>query len=42
MNSNSSIFFAPLRVASIRPFCGTSQGRTMITVIGTGFKDTGK
>ena len=41
MNQNSALFFAPLRVSSVRPFCGPSQGGTMISLIGTGFKDTG-
>ena len=40
--SNSTIIFAPMRIASIRPLTGPSTGGTMLNLIGTGFTNTAK
>jgi len=37
----SSVFFAPIRVISIQPKSGPSSGGTMLSLLGTGFTDTG-
>lgn len=42
LNQSTALLFAPMRLSSVRPCCGPSSGKTMITLIGTGFKDTGE
>jgi len=41
-NSQAAVFFAALRTLSIRPNYGPSCGGTVITLIGTGFCNTGR
>jgi len=38
----TSVFFAPIRVISMQPKCGPSSGGTMLSLLGTGFADTGR
>jgi hypothetical protein len=38
----SSLFFAPIRVISMQPRSGPSSGGTLISLLGTGFCDTGR
>ena len=40
-NRTSSLFFAKARIISIRPESGPSSGNTMISLVGTGFSNTG-
>ncbi|EGR29393.1 rcc1 family hect domain protein, putative [Ichthyophthirius multifiliis] len=40
--SNSAVFFAPMRIMSVRPNYGPSCGGTLISLLGTGFTETGK
>jgi len=37
----STLFFAPIRVISMQPKSGPSSGGTIISLLGTGFADTG-
>lgn len=37
----STLFFAPIRVISMQPKSGPSSGGTIISLLGTGFTDTG-
>lgn len=39
-SDHSSLFFAPLRIYSISPFCGPVSGGTRLSLIGTAFADT--
>ncbi|KRW99588.1 Regulator of chromosome condensation 1/beta-lactamase-inhibitor protein II [Pseudocohnilembus persalinus] len=39
---NAAVFFAPMRIMSVRPNYGPSSGKTLITLIGTGFANTNK
>lgn len=41
-NCHSTLFFAKARIISIRPDSGPSSGNTMLSLIGTGFCNTGK
>lgn len=41
-NSNATLIFASMRVVSVRPQNGPSTGGTLISLIGTGFTDTGR
>ena len=36
-NKDMVVFYAPIRVYSISPKCGLSQGGTLLSIIGTGF-----
>mmetsp|Transcript_24017 Transcript_24017/g.42635 ORF Transcript_24017/g.42635 Transcript_24017/m.42635 type:complete len:850 (+) Transcript_24017:12-2561(+) len=39
-SDHSSLFFAPLRIFSISPFCGPVSGGTRLSLIGTAFAST--
>ena len=41
-NSDSSVFYAPIRVYEIYPKCGPSKGNTVVQIVGTGFMDSSK
>jgi len=38
----TSLFFAPIRVISLLPRAGPSSGGTMVSLLGTGFTETGR
>ena len=40
-NNTSTLFFAKARIISIRPESGPSSGNTMLSLVGTGFSNTG-
>lgn len=41
-NSDSVLFYAPIRAFAIEPKCGPSRGGTVVKITGTGFTDTDK
>jgi hypothetical protein len=41
-NSESVLFYAPIRVFEIQPKCGPSKGGTRLKITGTGFTMTNK
>ena len=41
-NTDSCLFFAPVRAYNIEPRCGPSKGGTNIKITGTGFTDSDK
>lgn len=41
-SSESSVFYAPIRVYEIYPKCGPSKGNTIVQIVGTGFMDSSK
>ncbi|KAL4436169.1 hypothetical protein ABPG74_018153 [Tetrahymena malaccensis] len=42
ITSNSGVFFAPMRIMSVRPNYSPSCGGTLISLLGTGFAETAK
>lgn len=41
-NGNAAAFFASMRIISMKPNLGPSTGGSIMSLIGTGFCDTGR